>query len=185
VNPSLDSLRSTAKLFGWLLLRELDEPLLAHLREPTTREGLRSVGIEVPDESCSLEALHGEYYDCFLAAEGSTPIVQSLWEGGSYDGPARSRLQKLADASALEIDRDAVRGAPVDHLGCILQLWAQLIEEWPDRAALLARDHLEWARPPLRTISERNSFYGELAAAVVDLLERIKELEPRRKDSQS
>ena len=172
----IENFAETAHLFGWLLVRELDTPLLVRLHRKPVSDAFAAIGIQVPHED--LDHLHAEYYACFLAPQDSVPLVQSLWEGGSYDGPATARLRKLGEGLGLKLDSGVCRGAPVDHLGSILQLWSRLAANWPEHAADLARHHLSWAQAPLAKVAGRSSFYGQLALATGDLIDQIQQLSP-------
>ena len=58
--------------------------------------------------------------------------VQSLWTEGSYEGDSAVAVSKLAQAARFDFDRGSAHGAPKDHLGSILLLWAALIRATRD-----------------------------------------------------
>jgi len=174
------ALAATARLFGRLLVREIDAPLLAELREPELARALAAVGLRLPPHSSEtgdaalLDELAADYFESFVNPESAAPLVQSLHRGGTYEGPPAVGARRLADAAGVTLDREAARGAPADHLGCLLQLWARVAERSPSEAPEIARTYLAWAVLPLRERAEnRRGFYAELAAAAADSIEQM------------
>ncbi len=163
---------AVARLFGRLLLREIDQELLDELRQPSLVSALAVEGIDVPRSDDALETLAEEYFECFLGPSG-TPLVQSLWEHGQYEGPSTASLRKLADSAALEFNREAARNAPVDHLGCLLLLWAELSESDGKKARWLASQHLNFADQALAPVTQCGGFYGSVATACRELCQQI------------
>lgn len=169
------ALRALAAFLGRLLVRELDRADLARLRDARLAEQLRESGLELPapeDEAAWLDERAADYHDCFLGPEGG-PLVQSLWTDGRYEGAATVRVRQLAEAAALELDRDAARGAPPDQLGCLLLLWAEASERAPAVADELAAEHLRWAHRPLARVESAGGFYGSLATLTRELIDTL------------
>ena len=82
------------------------------------------------------------------------------------------RQARLAEAAGVTLDRDAARGAPPDHLGCLLELWARVAERSPEEAGRIAESYLAWSVVPLRRLaSSRDGFYATVAAATAGLVE--------------
>jgi TorA maturation chaperone TorD len=165
------SLAPAARLFGRLFVRELDRNTLEELRAPAVHEALSAFGIEVPDES-ELEALAERYCALFLYPADAPPPVQSLWQHGQFDGDAAQSVREIAAAAGRELAAGA-RGAPPDHAGCILLLWADLVGEQDELAARLVRDHLGWIREALRPVTGEAGFYGAVARGAVALVEEL------------
>ncbi len=167
------ALAGVARLFGDLLLRELDADRLERLREPELAAQLLSLGVVVPpaasqDDPDELDRLAAGFHSAFLAPDrGGAPLVASLWTEGRYEGTAAARIRALAEAAAVEFDRDMARGAPIDHLGVLLLLWAQTIERAPSVADEIATQHLAWSEAPLNRLAAAGatSFYPSLAGA--------------------
>lgn len=157
-----------ARLLGRLLVRELDADTVRELQHPAVAAALGEVGIPRP-EGADLEALALEYFERFLHPAAGLPPVQSLWHGGQYDGEPAVAVRAIAAAAARELAPGA-RGAAPDHLGCILLLWAELVEARPELALRLQRDHLAWAIRALGPVQAAGGFYGAVAAAAVALI---------------
>jgi TorA maturation chaperone TorD len=170
-DDDLAALAPATRLLGRLLVRELDAATLADLQAPATAAALRELGIPVPD-AAELEPLAARYCALFLHPAGGLPPVQSLWLEGQYDGKAAGAVRALAAASGWQLAAGA-RGAPPDHLGCILMLWAELVPERPELAARLRADHMAWAEGALRDASRTDGFYGALARATTLLVQAI------------
>jgi TorA maturation chaperone TorD len=160
-----------ARLFARLLLEELDSGTLQALREAGSAEALLALGVALPAER-ELQALASEYCATFLRPAEGLPPIQSLWSEGRYDGEAAASARAFAAAAGREPARGA-RGAPPDHLGCLLALWAELVEEDPQLAARLAQAHLAWAPAALAPLARRSGFYGQLAGATGQLVRLI------------
>ena len=174
VAPS--ELGEVARLVGRLLLREVDAATLAELRAPELAEALAAVGLATPapqpDEVATLGA---EYFEAFVQPEHGGPPVQSLWTDGTYEGDAAVAVRKLAEAAALDYDRAAARGAPHDHIGSVLCLWAAARERAPEVAARLARDHMGWAQRPLgRQAHAGTGFYSDVARTACALIDELR-----------
>ncbi|MEO0653034.1 MAG: hypothetical protein AAFZ65_20330, partial [Planctomycetota bacterium] len=105
-----------------------------------------------------------------------TPLVQSLWAEGRYEGAAAGRVAQLARAAGFEHDAASARGALRDHLGCLLLLWARTARDAWSRpvAEELAREHLHWALGPLGRVESQGGFYGALAALGAGLIRAIR-----------
>ena len=162
---------AVARLFGRLLLFEIDERMRSELTQPEVAAALLELGVDTDVlNGADLDALACEYLEIFVQPEEGGPLVQSLWTEGSYEGEAAVAIRKLAEVGAVEFDRDAARGASHDHLGSILWLWAELRLETPELAQHLVQQHLTWAGTPLRRIAEGEGFYAKLADAVLRFL---------------
>lgn len=169
--PDPSAFAPAAALLGRLLVRELDAETLADLRAPEVASALRDLGIEPPAQA-DLGALAADYFACFLHPAGTLPPVQSLWQGGQYDGDAAVAVRAIAAASGRELAAGARAAAP-DHLGCILSLWADLSEERPQLAARLQRDHLAWGIAALAPVSQTAGFYAAVARSASALLREL------------
>ena len=170
-----EQLHAVAQLFGRLLLKELDGPMLERLREPGLSAVLREWGFELPlpdIQNAWLDERGAEYHDLFLRPE-TGPLVQSLWTQGRYEGDSTVRVRKLAEAAGVEFQSAAARGAAPDHLGSLLMLWAATDVHAPEIAGEVLRAHLEWALPGLRRIEPAGGFYGALAVACLNLLQEL------------
>lgn len=167
-----------ARLFGRLLLRELDRPTLVELQAPAISAALSATGIEVPDvdvESAdcesALEELGAQFFSQILHPAGRGPLVHSLYREGKYDGDAAADVRKIAKGAGLEL-ADGARGAAPDHLGCLLTLWAELRDRDAEFAQKFAVTHLVWvARSP--AAAGGPGFYGAVLRAVADLCDEI------------
>lgn len=161
--PSDVALAPVARLLGRLLVRELDADTIVELRQPALAAALDEVGLPVP-ELAAAEALATEYFERFLHPAAGLPPVQSLWQEGRYDGEPALAIRAIAAAAAYELAPGA-RGAAPDHLGCILLLWADLVEVRPELARRLQRDHLSWVVRALAPVQAAGGFYGAVAVA--------------------
>lgn len=161
------SLGAVARLFGELLLRELESDRAAELARDPLREVLEGVGLDLSSlEDFESDRMSEEYFEAVLNPKDAPPLVQSLWEEGRYDGEAAASMRKIAEAAGVEFDPKAARGAPPDHLGCSLLLWAELAER-SSSGSEFAERHLRWALPALESLQNRGGFYGTLAAAIL------------------
>lgn len=169
------ALRAAAELCGRLLLRELGPADLALLRTPDVAAACAELGLAVPagDDAQVLDELAADHFDTFLAPASGGPPVESLWRGGAYEGGPAAEMRRLAESAALTFDRDLARGAPPDHLGSQLCLWAQADESAPEVAAHLGEHHLAWGIEALRPRCAASGFYGSLARATVGVIEVI------------
>jgi len=175
-----EALRATARLFGRLFLFELDEDTRLQLVEPEFAKALEQVGISVEplEGEASLDDLAAQYFEAIVQPKTGGPPVQSLWTEGSYEGDSAVAVRKLAEAVGVEFDRGAARGAPHDHLGCLLLLWAETAGARPDVAERLESEHLEWAQVPLSTLARGGKgFYPDLGRATLAWLAEV--LQPR------
>ncbi len=176
---------ASARLFGRLLVRELDVDTLGELARPGLRRALADVGVDVPGPE-RLDDLAHEWLACFLHPEHTAPPVHSLFRDGGYSGDAAVAVREIARAAGLELAPGA-RNAPPDHIGCVLLLWAELAGRRPDLAALLAEQHMSWAERALQPTASRGRdfpFYGPVAGAAVALLRELRQaLPPQRRAS--
>ena len=160
------AMAAVARLLGQLLVRELDAALLAELRSEELNSALAAIGIDVPaPHEGELEELGAEYWSHFLNPEQGGPPIQSLWVDGTYEAASAIAVRGLARAAALDKNASATRGAPDDHLGSILFLWAEASERAPAVADRIARDHLTWGTRALSKTASRQGFYGDIARA--------------------
>lgn len=174
--PELATLQALAELLGRLLLREVEAADLERLRAPELAAALAELGVELPEpeaERAWLEERGADYHELFLSPEAG-PLVQSLWTQGRYEGDAAARVRQLAELAAVDFQREAARGAPVDHLGALLLLWAATAERAPAVAEELTREHLAWSRPALARVRSRGGFYGAVAGAAAALVELLR-----------
>lgn len=171
-----DDLCAAGRLFGRLLVRELDAATLTELQAPEIAAALAALGIDLPTEQQLAELGH-RYFDLFLHPEGSLPPVQSLWRDGQYDGDPAVGVRKIAEAANRELGRGARSAAP-DHLGCILLLWAELHDERPELAELLTTHHMAWAELALQHAAQDQGFYGHIARTTAKLLAEIRSSAP-------
>ena len=167
-----EDLTSAARLFGRLLVRELDPATLEELRAPDIQAALASLGVQLPSAD-QLPELANRYFDLFLHPEGALPPVQSLWRDGQYDGNHAVGVRKIAEAANLEIANGARSAAP-DHIGCILLLWAEVDGERPELASLLTAHHMAWAELALQHAVPDEGFYGAIARATVALVREVR-----------
>lgn len=171
----VEALRATARLFGRLLLFELDEPTRAELCAPDFAAALQQVGISVAplQDPGALEELAVEFFEAFVQPKEGGPPVQSLWTEGTYEGTAAVAVRQLAEAVGIEFDGGAARGAPHDHLGCLLLLWAETREARPDVAERVVQEHLAWARAPLSRLAVGQGFYADVSRATLAWVEEL------------
>lgn len=174
------ALAHAARLFGDLLLFELDAEGVAKLQAPDLRAALEGLGVEVPtidaatpEGARALEELAAAFYAALLSPTGGAPPIASLWLEGRYQGEATARIADLAALAGIDFDAYNARSAPIDHLGCILLLWAEAAARAPEVADVLASDHLAWAERPLARIAAGEGFYASLAAAARELVEAL------------
>jgi len=171
-DASTDHLTAAARLFGRLLLRELDEPTLAELRQDDVRSALAELDVAVPDDA-ELATLGQRYFELFLHPEGALPPVQSLWRDGQYDGDPAAGVRRIAEAANLAMT-DNARGAAPDHLGSVLLLWAELREPRPELATLLVQHHLAWAELALQHTLADDGFYGAVCRATLSFVRELR-----------
>jgi TorA maturation chaperone TorD len=170
-DPANRDLAAAARLFGRLLVKELDAETLTELRAPDIAAALTSLGIELPSDE-ELSELGNRYFNLFLHPTGSLPPVQSVWRDGQYDGNHAVGIRKIAEAANREIATGARSAAP-DHLGCILLLWAELQTERPELAELLTTHHLAWAELALQHATLDEGFYGAVSRATVAIVREL------------
>lgn len=166
------AMTAAARLFGRLLLRELDAPTLAELRQDDVSEALAALDVPVPDDA-ALPALAQRYFELFLHPDGALPPVQSLWHNGQYDGDPAAGVRRVADAANLALT-DNARGAAPDHLGCVLILWAELREPRPELADALRRHHFAWAELALQHTLADDGFYGAVCRATLSFVRQLR-----------
>ena len=160
-----------ARLFGLLLGRELDATTEEALRDPAIAASLGELGLTLPEE-LDRDELAAEFFEEFISPQSGTPLVQSIAEGGSYEGDAAAGVRSIAEAAGLEWNRESLRGAPVDHLSTALFLWSELVPRDESVAREFAERHLSWAPAVLRrSASER--FYGRCRHICADFVELL------------
>ncbi len=166
------ALASAARLFGRLTIGMIDRELAEELWEPERRDALARLGIELPARTRSnLDKLAAEYHRTFAEPPNHLPLVQSRCDAGPSEGAAAA-VRELADAMGVEIDDEAARSAPEDHLGIELLLWAELVEERSIAREFAAR-HLLWALPHLERRSVGEGFYARLAGVIAEFISVI------------
>lgn len=173
----VEALCTAARLFGDLLLTELDEHRLAWLRLPEVGGHLAHLGVDLPGDDTGVDELASQFHRAFLAPDrGGAPLVASLWTEGRYEGSQAARIRDLAAAASVQFHRQAVRGAPVDHLGVVLHLWAATATRAPRVADDLAATHLSWSEAPLARLGGEESFgfYASVARATQDLVKLLR-----------
>ncbi|MEM7230983.1 MAG: molecular chaperone TorD family protein [Planctomycetota bacterium] len=163
------SLSAVAELFGRLLIREVDEAFLDALDADTLAE-LRALGLDVRRDE--LEDLATQYFAVLLHPTEHPPLVQSLCVSGHYESASTASIRDIAERAGVEFENESARGAPVDHLGAELFLWAELSRR-SSSAAEFAQQHLSWARQPLQQIARGEGFYARLSGRVHDFLDVI------------
>ena len=174
MQPQEDNLSDVARLFGRLLLHEVDEGMRAELCAPELSAALSSVGVDTGLlVEADLDQLAAEFLEAFLQPAEGGPLVQSLWTQGNYEADCAVTVRKLAEAAGVDFDRQAARGAPQDHLGCILLLWAEVREPATAVAERLEQEHLAWALAPLARIAAGEGFYAGVARAVGAFLREL------------
>lgn len=165
-------LPDVARLFGRVLLYELDAAALAALREDSTREALSRLSIEVP-AAATEEALAAEYFECFLHPRHGAPPVASLWLDGDYGSACRRDIERWAELCGYSFAPQDEQVAAPDHLGALLLLWAELAPELPEKADELAEHLSRWAPRALHSACARSGFYGDVSRALRAFLELI------------
>ncbi|MEL6716939.1 MAG: molecular chaperone TorD family protein, partial [Planctomycetota bacterium] len=132
---------------------------------------LAAVGVEVPDPaSADLDELAADFHGAFLQpTSGGAPPVASLWTEGRFEGDASARVRELAKSAAVDFDGAEARGAPIDHVGSLLHLWAATVERAPWVAEELAGVHIAAVAPALQRVASTPDFYGQVARAVLGL----------------
>ncbi len=168
--PATDPRTFVARLFGRLLLRELDAESLAELRAPDVAGALAEAGVTLP-ESDDLDELGAEFFQTVLQPAGRPPLVHSLWREGKYDGDAAVDVRRVAEGLGLQLAAGA-RGAPPDHLGCLLTLWAELRDRDAEFAGKFASTHLAWVSKSSAP-NAGPGFYGDLLRACAALCDEI------------
>ena len=153
------------------MLVELDDTRLTRLSEPDVAAALNAVGVVVPDPaSADLDELAADFHAAFLQPTGGgAPPVASLWTEGRFEGNAAARLRELAKSAAVDFDSEEARGAPIDHVGSMLHLWAATHERATWVADELASVHLAAVAPALTQAVSAEGFYGSVAQAVLEL----------------
>lgn len=168
-------LSAVGRLLGRLVVREIDQDLLAELSVPALKESLDGLGLDVPSPT-SLDHLAAEFFETVLHPKNHPPLVQSVCEEGRYEGTTTDSVRTIAEQAGVDLDSDLARGAPPDQLGVELLLWAELVER-SNSSAEFAERHLAWAQHPLERIATADGFYGRLAEVVRGFVEVITERE--------
>ena len=167
----VEQLTAVADLFAALLLREVDRDLIESLEASGADVALRSFNVSLPaaTEVDALDALAAEYFEVFVKPLEGPPMIQSLAEGDAFEGPPADAMRAIAEACGVDFDPVAARGAPVDHLGAQLSLWASLRRRDAEAASAFADRHLRWATRHLERRRDA-SFYGQLSGTVADFI---------------
>jgi TorA maturation chaperone TorD len=169
--PEEVALAPLARWLGQRLLFELTAADLDFMSHPSLRPILAESGI-TPPTLAELPALAARWFELFLQPTHSPPPVQSLWQEGRYEGESTAAVRRLAEAAGLQWGNGA-RGAPPDHLGSLLLLWAELVELAPPLAQQLVRQHFGFVREALQQATADRGFHGAVAIAVVDLVAEL------------
>jgi len=165
-------LAAAARLFGRVLLRELDASTLSELRAPDVAAALAALEVPVPRDD-ALPTLAQRYFELFLHPDGTLPPVQSLWHNGQYDADPAAGVRRIAEAANLQMTTSA-RGAAPDHLGSVMMLWAELQTARPELAKMLVEHHLSWADLALQHALADDGFYGAICRAAVSFLRELR-----------
>ncbi len=160
-----------AQLFGRLLVADLDIATLQALREPALEQALMELGITLPEDA-QLENVAADYFALILQPTSGLALVQSLFEEGQYEGEAAASMRAIARDSGYEPTASADR-SPSDHAGNILALWGACVIEDDEVARFIEERHLPWLRTALVDASGTQGFYGDVARAVLALLDAI------------
>ena len=167
-------LSGVAKLFGRLLVREIDGALAAELSTPEIASALRGMGLEVPGFTRDvLDDLAADYFEFMVKPNDQAPLLQSLFEDGRYQSAVTVSIERIADSAGVELDRELARGAPVDHLGVELLLWAELATRSSSVAHEFAERHLAWSLKPLQAAALTGGFYGRLASTTAQFIDSV------------
>ena len=143
-NPNL---RAAARVFGLLLLREVDDQLLEEFGSPELLQWFAQQGLPMPapGDKKAQDALAAEYFEALINPKDATPPVHSLAIGGGYEGDPAAGIRRVAKELGAELSPEASRGAPVDHLGSELMLWSEIAARSPHSAPAFAKEFLSWA----------------------------------------
>lgn len=163
-------------LLGLLWLREIDRSWAAELADPALRESLDQLGLALPDadDAVAIDQLASTYFDEVVHPTTRTPPVHSLVVENKYEGNAAGGMRKVAESLGVDQDRDSSRGAPPDHLGAELTLWAELCSRSPESAPDFAAEFLAWApRWCRRNAKAVPGFYGRLFAITADFVDEV------------
>lgn len=163
-------------LLGLLWLREIDRSWAAELSDPALRESLSQLGLTLPDDDdeAAINHLASTYFEELVHPTTRTPPVHSLVVENKYEGNAAGGVRKVAEALGVDQDQDASRGAPPDHLGAELTLWAELCARSPESAREFASEFLAWAPGWCRRHgSAVPGFYGRLFTVTADFVAAI------------
>ena len=108
------ALAGAARLFGDLLLVELDDARLEALGGRESAALLADLGVDIPTArgAAAIDELAAEYHAAFLRPDGGgAPPIASLWTEGRFEGDIARRTRELAESAALEFGAEAARGA--------------------------------------------------------------------------
>ena len=178
----VDARAAILSLLSRLLVREVDEPLLAHLCRPEIAEVLEAlepgVGAEIARAERDpgvREELDVEYCRLFLLPGGVSPFALA-WAGVEA-GAARATLQaeigERLDLLGLRPGDHGLGNLPLDHVGVLLALAAVAEVRDPDGTA--AADTRELLRPWGRRFAEalEGAAASGLYRAVARLLDAV------------
>lgn len=171
----VERMAAVAELMASLLLREVDADLLGELAETGADEHLRGLGLDLPspDDAQALDDLAAAYFETWVQPSDGFPPVQSLAEGSTFEGPPAAAMRAIAEAAGVTFEPAAARGAPVDHLGAQLALWAHVHRRDREASREFASRHLRWAKPHLLRHGGEESFYGRLALMTASFIDSL------------
>ena len=171
MSTDLDQWIPVAKLFGRLLVREIDDELLHVLQSEEISSALAELGLDTSLlRAEKTDDLAAEFFACFVCPTDHPPLVQSLCQDGRYESNAAVSMKKIAESAGVELDTELARGAPIDQLGVQLLLWAELAER-STSAEAFAKEHLAWAVKPLDQVAGGEGFYSGLSQVVKSFIE--------------
>lgn len=173
-----DGLARVGHLLGLLWLREVDRSWAHEFGDPHLGGALAELGLALPelDDDRALNELAASYFEEMVHPTSRPPPVHSLVAENKYEGRASGGVREVAAALGVDLDRDASRSAPPDHLGSELTLWAELVTRSPESAAGFAAEFLRWAPSWCRRHAPSvPGFYGHLFAVTADFIDTIVE----------
>ena len=98
-------LAPVARLFGQLLLQEIDEERRLELTALPLAEALAELGLRVDllAADVDLQELAADFLEVFVKPPTGGPLVQSLWTQGSYEGNAAAAVRGLSSMTAIRL----------------------------------------------------------------------------------
>ena len=169
------SMAASALLFSTFLLHEVDAELIRRLENSGARARLQEMGLHLPDADAkdAIESLAADYFETFVKPLEGPPPVQSLAEGDSFEGEPAKAMRAIADAAGVSFDAAAARGAPVDHLGAQLAMWAHIHLRDHNASREFAERHLRWSLRHLDRGAQGEAFYDHLSKLVAEFIRSL------------